>query len=230
MFRVKICGVTNTPDALAAVAAGADAIGLNFYAGSPRHCSPETARQVAAALPSHVCRVGVFVNASPEEIRAIARAVPLDAVQLHGDEPPELLAAVAPWPVIRASRADGDYAAIGAYLDACHRLRAMPRMLLVDAPPKAGSSGQPASGPQYGGTGTALDWHALAAARAQLGGVPLVLAGGLTPENVAAAIAAVRPWAVDVASGVEDRPGQKSAAKLQAFVAAALAAFAVRPR
>jgi phosphoribosylanthranilate isomerase len=215
MFRLKICGITTIEDAQAAVAAGADAIGLNFFAGSPRVCAPERAQEIARLLPRHVCKVGVFVNATPQQIRAAVTTVGLDLVQLHGDEPPELLHELRGVPIMRAFRIEHDYEAVGEYLERCHRLACLPRMVLVD-PLKPG---------QYGGTGATLDWQALSAGRAALGGLPLVLAGGLKPDNVADAIAAVRPWAVDTASGVETSPGKKSAEQMRAFVAAALAAF-----
>jgi len=216
MFRVKICGITNLDDARIAAAAGADAIGLNFYSQSPRFCPLERAQQIAGAVPKTICRVGVFVNATAEEIRRTVNTVGLDLVQLHGDEPPELLRELRGLPVLRAFRVEGDLSAIPAYLHTCHRLMCLPRMLMLDAR----RSGQ------YGGTGATLDWQALAAQRPQLCGMPLVLAGGLKPDNVAAAIAAVRPWAVDTASGVEASPGKKSQPLVCEFVAAAKAALA----
>ena len=216
MFRVKICGITSTGDAQAAAAAGADAIGLNFYSGSPRCCPLQVAQKIAATVGPHVCKVGVFVNATADEIRHAALSVPLDAVQLHGDEPPEFLREIRALPIVRAMRLGDDLAPIAAYLAACHRLVAMPRMLLLDA----------SRGDQFGGTGTSIDWALLAANRQHLGGMPLVLAGGLTPDNVAAAIALVRPWAVDVASGVELAPGSKSPELVAQFVSAAKKAFA----
>lgn len=216
MFRVKICGITTAADARAAREAGADAIGINFYAKSPRCCTLEQARDVATAVGAGVCRVGVFVNATPEEIRRAAAAVPLDLVQLHGDETPEAIRELRPLPVMRVFRLQAEPAAVTSYLDACHRLRAWPRMALVDAA-RAG---------EYGGTGQTLDWPLLAAQRAAWRGLPLVLAGGLTADNVAEAIAAVRPWAVDVASGVEESPGRKSPELVARFVAAAREAFA----
>jgi phosphoribosylanthranilate isomerase len=217
MFRVKICGITKAGDAQVAVDAGADAIGLNFHSGSPRCCTAETARQIAQALPPHVCKVGVFVDATADEIRALVRSVPLDAVQLHGNQPPEFLREIRPLVIVRALPWSDDLAAFDAYLAACHRLVALPRMLLVDA----------ARGTQFGGTGTPIDWTHLAANRQHLAGIPLVLAGGLTPDNVAGAIAVVRPWAVDVSSGVESAPGVKSPERVAQFVTAAHKAFAV---
>jgi phosphoribosylanthranilate isomerase len=215
MFRVKICGITNLKDAQVAADAGADAIGLNFYPASPRWCGLATAGQIAARLPTHVCKVGVFVNAAADEIRRTAEAVPLDLVQLHGDEPPEFLREIRPLPTMRALRAGDDLSQIADYLAACHRLVAMPRMLLLDA----------ACAGRYGGSGTTIDWEFLAQNRHHLGGVPLVLAGGLTSENVAAAIALVRPWAVDVASGVEIAAGKKSPERVARFVHVAKNAF-----
>jgi len=199
---IKICGLTTPEDARAAAQAGADAIGLVFWPRSPRAVTVAAARRIAAALPAFVLRVGVFVNAPREELLRVADEVGLDILQLHGQEPPEALAgltrralkAVAlagPEDVQRARR----YADSGA-------------ALLVDA------AGQPAPG----GTGRTADWALARRLREQ---VPeLVLAGGLTPENVAAAIAAVEPHGVDVSSGVELAPGCKQAARMQAFVAA----------
>jgi len=220
MFRVKICGITSVDDAQIACAAGADAIGLNFYSGSPRYCHPDRAKAIAASVPG-VCKVGVFVNASAEEICQIAENVRLDLVQLHGDETPELLRSIRPLGVVRAFRVSDDLSSASEYLRQCHALMCVPRMLLVDA----------AKPGQYGGTGDTLDWNWLGRNRVHLGGLPLVLAGGLNAENVATAIDAARPWGVDTASGVESSPGQKSPARVRAFVAAArqaLAAAAVR--
>lgn len=216
MFRVKICGVTSADDARLVASAGADAIGLNFYAGSKRYCPPDAARQIVAALPAGICKVGVFVNASAEQVRHTARELSLDLVQLHGDEPAELLRALRPLPVLRAFRIGADLGAVEPYLQSCHALRCLPRMVLVDA----------AQGGQFGGTGQTLDWPALAAGRRKFRELPLVLAGGLNPSNVAEAIDQVRPWAVDTASGVESAPGKKSASLVRDFVAAARDALA----
>lgn len=209
MFRIKICGVTRVEDARLIAAAGADAIGLNFYAGSPRCVAVATARAIAAALPPEVAKVGVFVNAAVETIRATVEQVGLDIVQLHGDEPPELIAELAPLPVVRAWRAQADrWDALREYLDACRRSGALPAALLVDAH----QSGA------YGGTGSQVDWAELAARGALFAGLPLILAGGLRPDNVAAAIRAVQPWGIDTASGVEASPGAKDPALVQEFV------------
>jgi phosphoribosylanthranilate isomerase len=216
MFRVKICGITNVDDAMLAVQAGADAIGLNFYPKSSRFCSAEAARKIGDAVPCGVCKVGLFINASPDEIRETVHRLELDLVQLHGDEPPEVLGQLRGIPVMRGLRPGTDFAPVAEYLQRCHRLTCMPRMILIDACVPG----------QYGGTGTTADWLALSAARWQLAGLPLVLAGGLKPDNVDHAIAAVRPWAVDVASGVEQSATKKSDALVREFVHRAKAALA----
>jgi phosphoribosylanthranilate isomerase len=216
MFRVKICGITNVDDARVAADAGADAIGLNFYRASPRFCRIAQAIAIGQAIPRSVSKVGVFVNAPPAEILATFDTVGLDAVQLHGDEPPELLRDLRGLPVIRAFRVGRELAPVGSYLQACRRLACVPRMVLIDTL-KPG---------QYGGTGATLDWQSLQENRQVFQGAPLALAGGLKPSNVAEAIASVRPWAVDTASGVESSPGRKSAALVREFVEAAHAAFA----
>lgn len=215
MFRIKICGITTIDDALAAAKAGADALGLNFYSGSPRFVAVDIARQIASAAPSDVRKVGVFVNAGAAEIRATVDAVGLDIVQLHGDEPPELLRDLSDLKVVRALRPAADLQAVTEYLDRCSKIGVRPAMLLLDAYAQA----------QYGGTGDTADWQAIKTGQSAWGGLPLVLAGGLKPENVAAAIECVRPAAVDTASGVEISPGRKSAERMHAFVLAAREAF-----
>jgi phosphoribosylanthranilate isomerase len=215
VFRVKICGITNVDDALAAARAGADAIGINCYVHSKRFCPLEEAKSIARAVPRQVCKVGVFVNASADEVRATVAAIGLDLAQLHGDETPELLAALRGLAVMKAFRLATDYAPVAEFLGECHRRACVPRMVLVDALRPG----------EYGGTGHALDWTALCSNRHHFAGAPLVLAGGLTPANVTQAIAAVRPWGVDTASGVEASPGRKSAALVSEFVSAAQTAF-----
>lgn len=218
IFKIKICGVGSEADALAAVQAGADAIGLNFYDKSPRRVSALDASRITAALVSYQCAalpIGVFVNHSVEEVRQLWTTARLGAIQLHGDEPPSFLQWLAPLPVIRARRFDGGVAAICKDLDACRKAAAMPYSVLIDA----------MSPGRYGGTGETVSWPGLAD-HAKWLGCPLILAGGLTPENVAEAIRIVRPHAVDVASGVESAPGKKDIAKMRDFVAAARDAFA----
>ncbi|MEX2187786.1 MAG: phosphoribosylanthranilate isomerase [Pirellulales bacterium] len=216
MFTIKICGVTTVDDARAAAAAGADAIGLNFYGESPRFLPLERAQHVAVVIPKGVVRVGLFVNAPAEAICGAFDALGLDLIQLHGDEPPEFLAELGKRPVMRAFRVGDDgLAPVVRYLDRCGELRMSPAMILLDAQ-QAG---------KYGGTGVTADWNALAEQRSLLGNLPLVLAGGLTADNVAEAIYRVRPDAVDTASGVETSAGQKDRDAMRRFVTAAREAF-----
>jgi phosphoribosylanthranilate isomerase len=235
MFKVKICGVTTPEDALLAAEAGADAIGLNFFPHSPRFIAPTQAAEIVRLLrdryPSERLKiVGVFVNSGLEQI--LSTIAPLQTaaenqsaaglvIQLHGDEPPEFLSALfrqrPEVSIVRAFRCRGaDLGAEAGYLRQCHELGALPRAALVDAYAPG----------NFGGTGQCVDWQTVAAGRHQLGGTPVILAGGLTPENVAAAVAASRPDGVDVASGVESDPRKKDAAKVVAFVAAARQALA----
>jgi len=230
IFQVKICGVTTAADALVAADAGADAVGLNFVPGSPRALDPAMASGVAAAVPRGVLRVGVFAGAPAGWILEVAATVGLDAVQLHGPlfpsadaaasvDPPEACAALAPLPVIRAVRLDaGGLAAARRWIALATAAGRGPVLAIVDASPPAG-----AGAGQLGGTGARVDWEGLRRA----GGldVPLALAGGLTPGNVAEAVRATGCAAVDVASGVEAAPGRKDPAKTRAFVAAARAAL-----
>ena len=199
MVRVKICGITNVEDALLACELGADAIGLNFYSESPRCISPFMASKIIRNLTPFVAPVGIFVNWDASPITTLAKALGLSAVQLHGDEAPKLVGEIAKKvPVIKAL-----HVAKGSVPPPFAKYRAATAFLL-DAP----HSGQ------YGGTGKTADWGA-----AHIGAKShrILLAGGLTPENVAEAILAVRPYAVDVTSGVESKPGKKDPAKLRAF-------------
>jgi len=196
--RVKICGITRPEDAVTAAHLGCDAIGLNFWPPSPRSISPEMAHEIALAVPPFVTVVGLFVDAEPGAIDAVLEKVPLDLLQFHGAE-----AAVAcrrhgrPYLKAVRMRPETDLeSAARDYSDAAG--------LLVDAY----RSGQP------GGTGMTFDWGRLPAAPH----FPLVLAGGLGPDNIADAIHAVRPWAVDVSGGVESAPGIKDAALMAAFM------------
>jgi phosphoribosylanthranilate isomerase len=199
MTRVKICGVTSVEDALMCVDAGADAIGVNFAPRSPRRVELELARTIVSALPAHVVTVGVFVDASERELRDTIERVGIRCVQLHGDEAPELVAAFLPH-AYKALRVQGREAiALAASYPGEH--------ILLDAYVPGVS----------GGTGATFDW-ALAAELARTRAV--TLAGGLTQLNVAEAVRAVRPFCVDVASGVESAPGRKDRQKVQAFIAA----------
>lgn len=190
---IKICGITRLEDAEAAVAAGASAIGFVFWPNSPRFVDPYTARQIALRLPPFVTPVGVFVNQPLQHVRAVASLVRLGAVQLHGDETPED-AAVLSIPVIKAVSAPGT--ATDAWPAST--------MLLLDAHDPV----------MRGGTGRTIDWTAAAAVAAQR---KILLAGGLTPDNVAEAVARVRPFGIDVSSGVERAPGIKDHQRLRAL-------------
>jgi len=196
MTRVKICGITNVEDALQAAACGADALGFVFYAKSPRCVSPQQARAIIAELPPLVTTVGLFVNAESETIRETASHCGLDRVQLHGDETPDACR-LSPLRVIKALR----------IRDAASLARAdeYPVALLLDA----------WSDQVYGGSGQSFDWQL---ARELAGRRPIILAGGLTPENVAAAVSRVKPYAIDVSSGVERSPGQKDHLKVAEFI------------
>jgi len=231
LFHVKICGVTTAADAALAAAAGADAIGLNFVAGSPRRIDVAAARDVAAAVPPGVLVVGVFAGMPPAEIVGVVRAVGLGAVQLHGHfagpgpgvDPPEACPALGGIPVIRAVRPGPDgFAEAERWLAAAAATGAPPAMAIVDAPVTT-----TASTGALGGTGSRVDWRVLAAAPPL--GLPWALAGGLDPANVAEAIRISGAAAVDVASGVESGPGHKDPDKVRAFVNAARRAFAEGP-
>jgi phosphoribosylanthranilate isomerase len=197
--RIKICGITRPEDARVAFESGADAIGLVFYAPSPRNIDPDAARAIIAAIPPFTTAVGLFVDPAPEYVESVLRRCSLGLLQFHGDETPEFCAGFG-LPFIKAARvrANADlvqylaryHAAQGWLLDAYHdRL--------------------------YGGTGEAFDWKLIPRDLAR----PVILSGGLTPDNVGAAVRQVRPWAVDVSSGVETAKGVKDAAKIAAFVA-----------
>jgi phosphoribosylanthranilate isomerase len=214
-FTIKICGITRPEDACAAAAAGADAIGLNFYAKSPRAIDESRARTIIAALPPGIVKVGVFVNASAVDVCRLFDELSLDLIQLHGDEPPDYLAKLGGRPVMKVFRATGadGLRAIVDYLDACRQLGCEPRIVLLDAPLASG----------FGGSGKLADWSL-----AKIYGrdwPPLVLAGGLRPENVAEAIRATGVRSVDTASGVESQPGIKDAAAIAAFAQAAKSAW-----
>jgi len=200
MVRVKICGITSAADAQAAIEAGANLIGFNFYAKSPRHISGDQAAEIRSKLPKRVKAVGIFVNWLPADVITLRSSVKLDAVQLHGDESPETVAEIAPVvPVIKAFRVEPEFpiTALDEYLRAF--------AFLFDA----------AHTGQYGGTGRTTDWDVarLAALKHRI-----ILAGGLKVENVAAAVRIVRPYGIDVASGVESSPGKKDHDLLREFI------------
>ena len=202
MTKIKICGIKTVKDALAAMEAGADLIGFNFYPKSPRYIDVGICRDIMSVMRKygHVTYVGVFVNASVEEIYATIETCGLSLAQLHGDETPEMLNAL-------NGKAFKAFRGIPSDIPGYERNDAP--ALLVDAAVKG----------VYGGSGVTADWSA---AKELAKKYPLLLAGGLTPENVADAVRQVQPWGVDVASGVESEPGKKDASKMKAFVRAIL--------
>lgn len=216
MFRIKICGITNEEDARAAAVAGADAVGLNFYDQSPRYLAEQNAEAIIAALPAAVVKAGLFVNAPAEAVIARFDKLGLDLIQLHGDESPEYLAALGGRPVMRAFRLGPEgLAPILDFLEASRRLGCLPQRVLIDAY----RSGY------YGGSGVTANWILARQYPSEPWHPPLVLAGGLTAENVAKAIDMVRPSGVDTAGGVETSPGKKDTRLVRQFVRTAIEAF-----
>lgn len=217
-FWIKICGITNYDDARAAVDAGANALGFNFFNKSRRFVDIPTAQQIVDRLPPSVIKVGVFVNHDASRIAEVVQEVGLDAVQLHGDEPPELITLIpAHVRVMRAHRCGPEgLTPLVRFLEDCHSLGRLPDALLIDAD----------VGANFGGSGQLADWPLIRKQRDMTMNLPLILAGGLTPDNVAAAIEAVAPNGVDVASGVEREPGLKDPALITRFVTAARQASA----
>jgi phosphoribosylanthranilate isomerase len=203
-IKVKICGITNAGDAAAAIEAGADALGFLCYRKSPRYVEPEVIKRIVASLPPFVLPVGVFVNEELKAVRDLMDACGLAVAQLHGDETAAYCEALGR-PVLRALRLRdrGTLLRMAEY-----RGRAGVRGFVVDTHSESA----------YGGTGRVADWALAAEAAAA---APVLLAGGLTPENVAEAVMQVRPYGVDVSSGVETSPGRKDRAKVRAFVQAA---------
>lgn len=196
---IKICGITTPQDAQDAVAAGATALGFNFYPKSPRYVSVDRAREIVRTVPDGVLKVGVFVNASAEELSAARVAVQLDVLQLHGDVPARL-PNLRNWRSIPVDK-NFNLATLNSSCEA----------YLLDAPSA-----------DFGGSGQTFDWSRAAASNPS---VRLIVAGGLDVSNVAAAIAAVHPWGVDACSRLESVPGRKDYLKVKAFVEAARAAF-----
>ena len=196
---LKICGITSQEDADAAVAGGANAIGFNFYPGSPRYVTPECAAGIATA--PGVRRVGVFVNEPRKRVEEIGRAVALDVAQLHGEEAPaDYPERMAVWKAAR----------VGAGFDFGHFADCPAEALVLDSP----------AGDQYGGTGKSFDWKLVGVSAWRI-----VLAGGLDASNVAQAVALVRPWGVDACSRIEIAPGKKDHKKMNEFLQAAKAAL-----
>lgn len=196
--QVKICGITNIEDASAAVEAGADALGFIFFRGSSRFVESAVAREIIRQVPEAIWKVGVFVNESVDQVRSIGEEARLTAIQLHGSETPEYCDSVS-LRVIKAFRVQGENS-----LTELSAYRASAFLLDSYVP------GQP------GGTGAVFNWDL--AIKAKNFGHPIILAGGLTPENVADAVAKVRPAMVDVSSGVEFAPGRKDHQKVRDFI------------
>lgn len=196
--RVKICGITRAEDALAAVEAGCDAIGLVFYPSSPRYVSPEKAAEIAENIPPFISIVGLFVNADPGEVKEVLKSVRLDLLQLHGDESPEACELYG-MPYMKAIRVKADTNLL-QYAKDFKSAKALLLDTFIEGVP--------------GGTGQIFDWNIIPEGLP----LPLVLAGGLTAGNVGIAIKQVQPYAVDVSGGVEAEKGIKDAAKIAAFM------------
>lgn len=203
MTLIKICGITNLDDALAAVAAGADALGFNFYKPSPRYLSPHSAREIIDQLPASVLTVGVFVNEdSPQAVKKIANEAGVKALQLHGDESPEYCRALATDTYVIKT-----LAVSGRFDFALARNYEVEAIMLDTKDSRL-----------RGGTGRVFDWSIARQASEQL--PKLFLAGGLSPENVSEAVMSVRPYAVDACSALEVTPGRKDHERMRAFVTA----------
>ncbi len=218
---VKVCGLRDVASAEAAVHAGASAVGLNFFAKSPRFVAPAHAAQIVSALsamPTHP--VGLFVNHSRDEIESITGQTGLTAVQLHGDETPAFVAQLQQrhpdWSFLKAFRIGESLQPVAEFVSECKRIGVQLTGCLLDA--RVDGS--------FGGTGVVAPWELIARDYDRTNWPPLILAGGLTPDNVAAAIKTVRPDGVDTASGVESSPGVKDTKLLARFVAEAQRAFA----
>ena len=197
--RIKICGITRVEDACVAVELGADAIGLVFYAPSPRNVGLDQARSIIATVPPFVTIVGLFVDPAAEQVESVLRTCSIDLLQFHGDEPAGFCGGFGR-PYIKAVRVKA-----GDDLVQCLSPYQAARGWLLDA----------YHDQLYGGTGKSFDWKLIPSDLAR----PIILSGGLTPDNVGAAVRQVRPWAVDVSSGVEAEKGVKDAAKIAAFIA-----------
>ncbi len=199
MTLVKICGITNLDDALAAVDAGADALGFNFYKPSPRYITPQVAREIIEQLPNSTLTVGVFVNEELEDVRKIAKEAGLRALQLHGDESPEYCRHLTDFYVIKTFAVSDTFD-----IQATHAYKV--EALMLDTKHNN----------LRGGTGQVFDWSV--AQQAALTIPKLFLAGGLSPENVKNAVEIVRPFAVDACSALEDRPGKKNEERMRVFI------------
>jgi phosphoribosylanthranilate isomerase len=206
MVKVKICGLTNKEDAFSALEAGADALGFIMYEKSKRFIKTIDVRHITSQLPPFVTKVGVFVNEDPRKVLEILSYAHLDFAQLHGDEPPEVCDYIGPSRVIKVFRLKtvSEVEKIKPYVG---KIRA----ILLDTFSKD----------SYGGTGKTFDWSIAKAVKETFPDIPLILSGGLNPENVSLAVKEVEPFAVDVSSGVEEKPGKKDKKKVKAFIKAA---------
>jgi phosphoribosylanthranilate isomerase len=227
VFRVKICGIRDLSDLAAAIDARADAIGLNFYPGSKRHIEMEVAQEISNAAKTAVLRVGLFVNTPISKLREMCSVIGIDAIQVHGDEDEAWFkqAKLLKKPVIRAIRCPESPESLRAEIDRVRADRGLYAALLIDG----AATGKSSSESVYGGSGAVANWQWIQEIRDSID-VPLILAGGLTPENVGGAIKVCRPNGVDVAGGVEGDSGKKNAAKVRAFVEAATSALSAVAR
>jgi phosphoribosylanthranilate isomerase len=209
---IKICGIRDVDTARQLVKLGADAIGLNFYAPSPRSVAVKPAAEIAECVRGQLLPIGLFVNHSLVEIRQISQECGLTTIQLHGDETPEFLAELQEFRILKAFRLGPDgLLPVVEYLQRCERLGVKLSACLIDA----------AVPGHFGGSGVTVDWNQLAAEYQTELHPPLILAGGLTANNVAKSIHVVRPWGVDVASGVESSKGVKDLLLVKQFIEAA---------
>jgi phosphoribosylanthranilate isomerase len=213
---IKICGIRDRAAATLVAAFAPDAVGLNFYAGTVRHVDTTTAAQISSSLPSLIEPVGLFVNENAETIHGVCSRCSLQTIQLHGNEPPETIRELADYDasyrIIRAWNLGPEgLGPLGDYLGRLRDLKVWPAACLIDARVDG----------KHGGTGRVVDWELLGREYDHSEWPPLILAGGLTPENVADAIPAVKPWGVDVASGVESAPGVKDFSLVEQFIQSA---------
>ena len=215
MFRIKICGITSVNDAKIAAEAGADAIGLNFFRNSKRYVTPELAMRIADEVKGRMAIVGVFVNETTERIVEIAGQLPVDVIQLHGDEPVPDVTGIRRWKVCKAFRLGENEEPIHDFIVRCQRAGKALDAVLLDANVPG----------QFGGTGVTVSWENVRRFHETRVVPCVVLAGGLTPLNVATAIAISRPQAVDTASGVEKSPGIKDPRLVHSFVEEARSAL-----
>lgn len=214
---IKICGINDLETAQRVAELQPNAIGLNFYEQTPRVVAVDVAARIVEELQDDIEPVGLFVNHSAAEIRRICTECQLRTIQLHGDEPPELIAELNEFTVIRAFRVGGEgLAEMADYLDACTRLQATPEYSLVDARVPG----------TYGGSGQTVSWEMLSQEYQTDNWPPLIVSGGLTPQNIAEAIHRCHPWGVDVSSGVEKTKAVKDLSLVSEFINSARRAFA----